>query len=151
MLSITGVEDVTVTEGTIIFDIRFFAIVPKGGEHINLIINVEAQNNFYPGYPLIKRRLHYCSRMISSQYGPVFTKSHYEKVKKVYSIWICMNLPKFRMELVPFRRIKMDFAFVKKVLVIMHRLPVLDHRVHLLVVFEQHVGHRCFLTTRGAF
>ena len=29
--------------------------------------------------------------MISSQYGPIFTKSHYEKIQKVYSIWICTS------------------------------------------------------------
>jgi len=34
--------------------------------------------------------------MISSQYGREFTDSHYEKIKKVYSIWICMNPPKNR-------------------------------------------------------
>jgi len=34
--------------------------------------------------------------MISSQYGREFTDSHYEKIKKVYSIWICMNPPKSR-------------------------------------------------------
>lgn len=92
----TGVEDVTITEGTVTFDIRFQAVVPKDGEIISLIINIEAQNDFYPGYPLIKRSLYYCSRMISSQYGTVFTKSHYEKIKKVYSIWICVNPPKGR-------------------------------------------------------
>ena len=27
--------------------------------------------------------------MISSQYGTVFVKLHYEKIQKVYSIWIC--------------------------------------------------------------
>ena len=31
--------------------------------------------------------------MISAQYGTEFTHSHYEKLKKVYSIWICMNSP----------------------------------------------------------
>jgi len=31
--------------------------------------------------------------MISAQYGTEFTSSHYEKIKKVYSIWICMNPP----------------------------------------------------------
>ena len=36
------------------------------------------------------------SRMISSQYGREFTGSHYEKLKKVYSIWICMNPPRNR-------------------------------------------------------
>ena len=25
-----------------------------------------------------------------------FTDAHYEKIKKVYSIWICMNPPKYR-------------------------------------------------------
>ena len=63
---------------------------------IRLIINIEAQNDFYPGYPLIKRGIYYCSRMISAQYGTEFTNSHYENIKKVYSIWICMNPPKSR-------------------------------------------------------
>ncbi|MBQ2282750.1 MAG: hypothetical protein II250_01080, partial [Agathobacter sp.] len=65
-------------------------------EVVQMIINVEAQNDFYPGYPIVKRGIYYCARMISSQYGTVFTKSHYEKVQKVYSIWICMNPPKER-------------------------------------------------------
>nr|WP_326209556.1 hypothetical protein [uncultured Oscillibacter sp.] len=34
--------------------------------------------------------------MISSPYGREFTGSHYEKLKKVYSIWICMNPPRRR-------------------------------------------------------
>lgn len=34
--------------------------------------------------------------MVSSQYGREFTGAHYEKIKKVYSIWICMNPPKHR-------------------------------------------------------
>lgn len=89
-------EDKSVHEGTVTYDIRFRASVPGTGEQIGLIINVEAQNDFYPGYPLIKRGIYYCCRMISSQYGREFTGSHYEKIKKVYSIWICMNPPKSR-------------------------------------------------------
>ena len=77
-------EDSTIQEGTITYDIRFLAIVPGTGETIRLIINVEAQNDFYPGYPIIKRALYYCSRMISSQYGPEFTETHYEKIRKVF-------------------------------------------------------------------
>ncbi len=57
---------------------------------------MEAQNDFYPGYPLIKRGIYYCSRMISSQYGREFTGPHYEKIKKVCSIWICMKPPQYR-------------------------------------------------------
>ena len=78
------------------FDIRFNAVAPISGNLISLIINVEAQNDFYPGYPIIKRNIYYCSRMISAQYGTEFTNAHYEKIKKVYSIFICMNPPKNR-------------------------------------------------------
>ncbi len=82
-------EDKSLTEGTVFYDIRFTALAPSDGKPIELIINIEAQNDFNPGYPLLKRAIYYCSRLISSQYGTVFTKSHYEKIQKVYSIWIC--------------------------------------------------------------
>lgn len=61
-------------------------------------INLEAQNDFNPGYPLLKRAVYYCGRMISSQYGTVFVKSHYEKIQKIWECKIvcvnryCMNL-----------------------------------------------------------
>ena len=80
------VEDKSEREGTVFYDIRFTAVAPSDGKPIRLIINIEAQNNFHPGYPLLKRAIYYCSRMISSQYGTVITKSHYEKIEKVYSI-----------------------------------------------------------------
>lgn len=89
-------EDKTVNEGTVRYDIMFRAILPQGQEKIELIINIEAQKDFYPGYPLIKRGIYYGCRMISSQYGTIFTNSHYEKIQKVYSIWICFNPPEKR-------------------------------------------------------
>ena len=89
-------EDVSQEEGTVFYDIRFLANAPSGGERIRLIVNVEAQNEFYPGYPLIKRGIYYGSRLICAQYGTEFTGSHYEKIKKVYSIWICTGAPKKR-------------------------------------------------------
>ena len=92
----TGAEDTSINEQTITYDIKFSAIAPSNGDTVELIINVEAQNDFYPGYPLIKRAIYYCNRMISSQYGTEFTNSHYEKIKKVYSIWICMNPPRYK-------------------------------------------------------
>lgn len=92
----TGVEDKTLTEGTVTYDIRFNALAPRSGDMIRLIVNVEAQNQYYPGYPLTKRGIYYCSRMISAQYGTEFAKGHYEKLKKVYSIWICTHPPRNR-------------------------------------------------------
>lgn len=96
MISGLDTEDKSVYEGTVTYDIRFRAIAPSSGEPIGLIVNVEAQNKYYTGYPLTKRGIYYCSRMISSQHGREFTDSHYEKLKKVYSIWICMKPPKNR-------------------------------------------------------
>ena len=89
-------ENASPIEGAIFFDIYFYAIIPGTKETVQLIINVEAQNKFYPGYPLIKRGIFYGGRMLSAQDGTVFTKSHYEKLRKVYSIWICTNPPKKR-------------------------------------------------------
>ena len=84
-------EDTTVDEGTVKYDIKFTAKTPEDNGSIELIINIEAQNNFSPGYSLIKRALYYCSRLVSAQYGTEFTHSDYDKIKKVYSIWICTN------------------------------------------------------------
>ena len=85
-------EDATDTEGKVTFDIRFYALTPTK-ERIKLIINVESQNEFYPGYPLIKRAIFYACRQISAQYGIEFEHSHYENIKKVYSIWVCFDPP----------------------------------------------------------
>ena len=87
----TNTEDSSVSEGVVTFDVKFVAHAPYNDEIIKLIINVEAQNKSNPGYPLVKRALYYCGRMLSMQYGREFIKSHYEKIKKVYSIWICPN------------------------------------------------------------
>ena len=85
------IESQHTEDSSVFFDVRFTALAPDTEELIELIINIEAQNKFNPGYPLLKRGIYYCSRMISGQYGTVFTKSHYEKIKKVYSIWVCTN------------------------------------------------------------
>lgn len=85
--------DKSLRERTVTYDIRFRATVPASEELIDLYINVEAQRKFNPGYPLLKRGIYYCSRMISSQSNKDFIDSHYEKIKKVYSIWICMDSP----------------------------------------------------------
>ena len=59
-----------------------------------MIINIEEHNDFYPGYPLLKRGGYYCARMLSAERGTVFTGSEYGKIEKVVSIWICANPPK---------------------------------------------------------
>lgn len=92
----TDTTDKSLPEGDVAFDVCFQARTPHSKKQIGLIINVEAQNNFYPGYPLIKRGLYYCARLFSSQRGKNFTGSNYNKLEKVYSIWVCLNPPKDR-------------------------------------------------------
>ena len=87
-------EDNSRKNGPIIYDIRFNVVVPDSDIPVALIINIEAQKTSETPYPLLKRALYYCSRLISSQKNVVFVKSHYEKLRKVYSIWIQMNTSK---------------------------------------------------------
>lgn len=94
---ITGManEDKVNEEGTIFYDIRFFAWIPKSREKIRLIINVEAQKKYHTGYSLTTRGVFYGARMISAQLVTEFEIPEYDKIKKVYSIWICMNAPQY--------------------------------------------------------
>ena len=89
-------EHRTLTEGSVTYDIRFYAQAPRDGTLMEIIVNVEAQNKYNPGYPLIKRGVYYVSRMISAQNGVDFKNGEYGKLKKVCSIWICLNAPKER-------------------------------------------------------
>lgn len=83
-------EDGSVTEGLIKFDIKFTAITPDK-EPIQLIINVENQNDYSPGYPLVKRCIYYACRLISAEHETVFKNDDYDKIVKVYTIWICTS------------------------------------------------------------
>ena len=87
-------EDGSISEGMVRYDILFQALVPKTKEPLMLIINIEAQGKAKPGYSILKRATYYASRMISSQRGRDFNGDDYDKIKKVYTIWICMNAPK---------------------------------------------------------
>ncbi|TYZ27328.1 nuclease [Selenomonas caprae] len=85
-----------VTEGWTTFDVIFHAVTPETGERIRLIINIEAQKTFSEStlkYILMKRAVFYGSRLISAQKETEFRGSDYSEVKKVYTIWICMESP----------------------------------------------------------
>lgn len=89
-------ESNSIQEHTIYYDIRLPAFLPKSNEIVRLILNLEIQLDDTPGYPIVKRGFYYCGRMVSEQYGTVFTDEHYEKLEKVYSIWICPDPAKKR-------------------------------------------------------
>lgn len=89
-----AVEDSVPNEGKITYDIRFH-VVTAAEERIKILINVEAQKKYYPGYDLVTRAIFFCSRMLSAQLDTEFTANNYDNIKKVCSIWICMDTPKY--------------------------------------------------------
>ena len=74
-----GTESVSENDGIRSFDIKFRVMLPTN-EEAELIINLESQNSYYPGYTLEKRGIYYLSRLISSQYNVEFTKSNFDKL-----------------------------------------------------------------------
>lgn len=79
-------------EGEVTFDIVFCAIA-KDGSPQKLYINIEAQQSVQLHYDLICRSIFYPARLLSEQLDREFTTDSYDKIKKVYSIWICMDSP----------------------------------------------------------
>lgn len=84
-------------EGLVTFDIIFDAYAPITGEPVKIIINIEPQKTTISlDYKLMKRAVYYAARLISSQKEKEFANDDYNKLKKIYSIWICMNVQNYR-------------------------------------------------------
>ena len=64
----------------------------RKGPLTQIIINIEIQKDQPHTYKILNRAVFYVSRQISSQKERDFVKSHYDDIKSVYSIWICMNM-----------------------------------------------------------
>ena len=125
-------EDTAVTAGMVRDDIRFKALLPKDPERFYLILNIEAQNEQQTWYPLLKRAVYYGSRLISSQYGTVFSGMDYGAVKKVYSIWICTKSAK------KYRNSMNRYEMVEECLVGENRSDPENYRLMNLILL--HVG-----------
>lgn len=89
-------ENPELHEGMIRFDIIFYVRMRDGLSQI--IINVEAQKDEPNGYDILNCAIFYVSRMISSQKERDFSNSNYNDIKRVYSIWVCMNMPENSLE-----------------------------------------------------
>lgn len=99
-------EDNVPDEGIIYFDILFHARLPEKKEEsekkeneekkkvrLEIIVNVEAQKANPSHYQLPNRAVFYACRMVSSQKTREFDGSDFDSILRVYSIWICMNMP----------------------------------------------------------
>ena len=82
-------ESAEINEGLVRFDIVFYVRMKDGLSQI--IINVEAQKDEPKKYKILNRGIFYVSRLISSQKERDFQNTNYDDIKRVYSIWVCMN------------------------------------------------------------
>ena len=83
-------ENQELNEGLVRFDIVFYVRMKDGLSQI--IINVEAQKDEPNEYEILNRAIFYVSRLVSAQKERDFESSSYDDIKRVYSIWICMNM-----------------------------------------------------------
>ncbi|MCM1134753.1 MAG: Rpn family recombination-promoting nuclease/putative transposase [Clostridium sp.] len=89
-------ENTEVSEGLIRFDIVFYVRIPDAdgakSELSQIIVNVEAQKDEPAEYNILNRAIFYVSRLVSSQKERDFVNTNYDDIKRVFSIWICMNM-----------------------------------------------------------
>ncbi|MCI9638248.1 MAG: hypothetical protein HFG77_18055 [Hungatella sp.] len=83
-------ENAEINEGLIRFDIIFYVRMKDGISQV--ILNVEAQKDEPTGYHILNRAVFYVSRLVSSQKERDFVKTNYNDIKRVFSIWVCMNM-----------------------------------------------------------
>lgn len=93
-ISGSNTENTIVGEGTVKFDIKFYVILPEAKQRVKIIINLELQKKYREKYHLVTRGILYCARMLSEQKGTEFIDDNYQDIKKVYSIWLCTDVPK---------------------------------------------------------
>ena len=86
-------ENMIPGEGKVIYDVRFHAYTTPATGRKKILFDVEAQKQFRPGYEIVTRGIYYGSWMISTQGNIEFAGTNFDEIKKVYSIWICMNAP----------------------------------------------------------
>ena len=83
-------ENAEINEGLVRFDIIFYVRMRDGLSQI--IVNVEAQKDTPTEYDILNRAIFYVSRLVSSQKERDFVNTNYDDIKRVFSIWICMNM-----------------------------------------------------------
>lgn len=89
-------ENLEACEGLIRFDIIFYVRMKDGISQV--IVNIEIQKDEPVGYHILNRAVFYVSRLISSQKERDFVHSNYNDIKRVFSIWICMNMSENSMD-----------------------------------------------------
>ena len=89
-------ENVEINEGLVRFDIIFYVRMKDGVSQV--IVNLEAQKDEPTSYHILNRAVFYVSRLVSTQKERDFVKTNYNDIKRVFSIWVCMNMDENSMD-----------------------------------------------------
>ena len=91
-------ENAEINEGLVRFDIIFYVRMKDGISQV--IVNLEAQKDEPTSYHILNRAVFYVSHLVSSQKERDFVKTNYNDIKRVFSIWVCMNMDENSMDYV---------------------------------------------------
>ena len=80
---------------------------------VGVIVNIESQKDDKKPYLMEKRAVYYASRLISAQKEVIFRGQDYQKIRKVYSIWIRINVPEEKKNTLSLYRMKEDVIMGK--------------------------------------
>ena len=89
-------ENAEINEGLIRFDIIFYVRMKDGISQV--IVNLEAQKDEPSGYHILNRAVFYVSRLVSSQKERDFAGTNFNDIRRVFSIWVCMNMDENSMD-----------------------------------------------------
>ena len=83
-------ENTEINEGLVRFDIIFYVRMKDSISQV--IVNIEAQKDEPTSYHILDRAVFYACRLVSSQKERDFAGINYNEIKRIFSIWICMNM-----------------------------------------------------------
>ena len=91
-VNVMDTESSEPNEATIYYDMKCRLRLADGDTaDCFIIVDLEGQNNFTPGYSLSRRAIYYASRLMSSQLAVVGKDTKYDSLSKVLTIWICFE------------------------------------------------------------
>ena len=91
-------ENAEINEGLVRFDIIFYVRMKDGISQV--IVNLEAQKDEPTSYHILNRAVFYVSRLVSSQKERDFVGTNFNDIRRVFSIWVCMNMDENSMDYV---------------------------------------------------
>ena len=77
-------------------DTLFRVKLPESDSSVAVYVNIEGQNKYYLPYKIERRVEAYVSELIAAQKGIEYKKQEYDKIKKIYSIWLLFDHPNRR-------------------------------------------------------